>query len=303
MECEGGEVAMTRPSGRSWHAVVVMAVLVLTGCQDAPREPHPLEATGSASPTSGAVPTGSTEPSGTWTIEDSDVTESSGLARGTRHPDVLYTHNDRGSEAELFAIDRNGTRAVLQLDVTAVDWEDIASSPDGRLWIADTGDNEEQRESVALHVVEEPEVLASGSVPTTTYDLRFPDGPHDAEGLLVDPRDMRVYLVTKSADGGRVYAAPVRLDAGAVNDLTPVGEAPRNVTGAAFAPDGSMLVMRNQGRAFFYDELGAEPTVVPLPSQPQGESVTFTSDGTHVLVGSEGPASTVLEVPVPGLRP
>jgi hypothetical protein len=100
-----------------------------------------------------------------------------------------------------------------------------------------------------------------------------------------------------------VYAAPLRLDPARVNLLTAVGDAPPNVSAGDFAPDGEMLVMRNQGRAFFYDELDGDPTVVPLPPQPQGESVTFTSDGTDVLVGSEGPASTVIEVPVPELQP
>ena len=285
---------------RSW-GVAVLAVGTLAACQGASSPTHPLEATESTARTPPSTPKESAEPAGPMTISDPDVVESSGLALSHLHPGVLYTHNDLGAPPQIFAVDRDGTRATLSLDVTAVDWEDIASTPDGRLWVADTGDNDEQRESVAVQVVEEPDVLASGSLSATTYELRYPDGPHDAEALLVDPRDMRVYLVTKASDGGRVYAAPATLDPGGVNTLTDVGEAPPNVTAGDFAPDGLALVLRNQGRAFFYSELGGTPTVVSLPPQPQGESATFTADGEHVLLGSEGASSTVLEIPVPEL--
>ena len=227
------------------------------------------------------------------------MTESSGLTRSYAHPGVLYTHNDRGGLANLFALDASGTRAVLTLDVLAVDWEDIASTPDGKIWVGDIGDNERTRESIQVMEVDEPEVLVSDEVPSTTYQLRYPDGPHDAEALLVDPRDNRVYVVTKEPDVGRVYAAPTTLDAQGSNVLEYVGKAPLNVTGGEFSPDGELVVLRNQGRAFFYSELGGTPTEVTLPRQPQGESITFTADARHVIVGSEGVVSVLECVATP----
>jgi hypothetical protein len=281
--------------------VSLVLVLSVSGCGDGGTQAHPFDDTVSAAP-SGKPSAGEGQPGQPQTfltIDDSRVAESSGLARSNRHPGVLYTHNDAGSAPEVFAIDASGTRAVLTLDVPATDWEDIASTPDGRLWIGDIGDNRGIRSSVSVSVVEEPVVLASTAVTSTTYRFSYPDGAHDAEALLVHPRTGRLYLVTKGEDEGTVYAAPAELSTDGVNLLQAVGEAPLNITGGDIAPDGSPLVLRNQGRAFFYPALGEPATEVTLPEQPQGESIVFDQDGTHVLVGSEGARSTVLQVPVP----
>lgn len=235
-------------------------------------------------------------------LEDPRISESSGIARSNVHDGVYYTHNDRGSPAQLFAVDHTGTRAVLDLGVTAIDWEDIASTPDGRLWVADTGDNEELRTSVSLVVVDEPDVLVSARLAAMTYNLSYPDGPHDAEALLIDPRDRRVYVVTKAPERGVVYAAPAQLEGQGPNMLRRVGTAPNNITAGDFAPDGRVVVLRNQGKAFFYRHLGGTPTEVVLPPQPQGESVSFTADGAHVLLGSEGLHSNLVRLPVPRLE-
>jgi len=279
--------------------VVLLVGLSATACQDREPSTSPLEPPPSATPASPSEHPSTTRPvscphRGGWTIEDPRITESSGLARSQVHPGVLYTHNDRGTPPNLFAIDASGTRAVLRLDATAVDWEDVAITPDAKIWVADLGDNERVRPTVQVNVLDEPDVLVSASVSAATYDFRYPDGPQDAEALLIDPRDDRVYVVTKDLKAGRIYQAPARLDTEKPNLLRYLGAAPPSITGGDFSPKGDRVVLRNQARAFFYDEIGGAPTEMTLPSQRQGESVTFTADGGHVLVGSEGVDSTIL---------
>lgn len=282
----------------SWRAGRAAAAVVLSlsapwvaGCQS-PRSPvNPLDAT--SQPSSATDPSSASgEGSGVSQIEDPRIEESSGLALSHVHPGVLYTHNDRGAPPYLYAVDTSGTRAVLDLNVSALDWEDVASTPDGRVWIGDIGDNEEVRSSVSVSVIDEPDLLVSGAVGATTFRLRYPDGPHNAEALLVDPRGQRVYIVTK-ADPGRIYAAPVDLDEQRVNVLVDLGEAPPNVSAGDFADDGGTVVLRNQAQAYFFRRLGGPATRVSLPEQPQGESVTFTPSGTQVLLGSEDRKSVV----------
>ena len=43
---------------------------------------------------------------------------------------------------------------------------------------------------------------------STWYRFTYPDGPHDAEALLVDPRDGRIWIATKDVFGGGLYRAP-----------------------------------------------------------------------------------------------
>ncbi len=50
----------------------------------------------------------------------------------------------------------------------------------------------------------------------------------------------------------------------------------------------SHFVLRTQGSALFYEGIGHAPRTVELPRQEQGESIEVASDGSYILVGSEG---------------
>ena len=67
--------------------------------------------------------------------------------------------------------------------------------------IGDIGDNNAVRENgLLVHRVLEPQPTDQAEVttePPTSFRLRYPDGPGDAETLLVHPRTGRLYVVTK----------------------------------------------------------------------------------------------------------
>lgn len=151
---------------------------------------------------------------------DERIDESSGVAVSA-DAQTVFTHNDSGDTARFFAVDLRGcTLATYRLTGPggddAVDWEDAARAGD-TLYFADTGDNGRRRAQVDVYAVPVPEVPPTGpgaclpsadrTTPSTRYRLRYPDGPHDVETLLVDPADCRLYLVTKEPDGrSAVYA-------------------------------------------------------------------------------------------------
>ncbi|HET6813152.1 MAG TPA: hypothetical protein VFJ69_03970, partial [Actinomycetota bacterium] len=150
-------------------------------------------------------------------LEDPRILESSGLALSRRHPAVLWTHNDSGGGPELYAVGSDGrTLATLTLaGAEARDWEALAPGRDDRgrpaLLVGDIGDNQDLWPEVAVYRVTEPARLRDATVPAVRYRLRYADGPRDAEALLVDPRSNRLYVATKSSDGGGLYRAPARL--------------------------------------------------------------------------------------------
>jgi hypothetical protein len=232
------------------------------------------------------------------TIQDSRITESSGLARSTYPRDTLFTHNDSGDGARVFAVDPNGkTRAVITLSgVRTRDWEDIAAGPDHTLWVGDIGDNRGIRDSIAVHRFVEPATLGDTSVNTTTYQLTYPDGRHNAEGLMVHPVSGRVYVVTKKSSGAGIYAAPSALSASGSNRLTRVASAPSLVKAASFAADGSRFVLSAGGVLHVYKTIGGTGVTVQKPSLKQGESAAVTREGGAVIVGSEGANSPLYRV-------
>lgn len=233
-----------------------------------------------------------------FVLEDPRIDESSGLAASLVHPDIYYTHNDRGSDPQVFAVSSTtgATEALLDLDASAVDWEDIEVTDSG-VWVGDIGGGGAVRATVSVVVFPEPVPLADGSPDGTEYELTYEDGAHNAEALLVDPASDQVYVVTKDPRGGAIYSAPEKLGPGE-NLLRRIAEAPPNVTAGSWAPDGPGFALRNYARAFVYDGLDDRPRVVELPESPQGESLVLLEDGA-LLVGSEGSGSEVVRVEVP----
>ncbi|GAB3550439.1 hypothetical protein GCM10027444_19600 [Actinopolyspora lacussalsi] len=86
------------------------------------------------------------------------------------------------------------------VETDTYDVVNLGRRADGTLWLADTGDNSSRRDTVALHVID-----PSGA--TELYRMKCPDGPHDAEALLLG-REGNVHLVTKNPLGA--VPAPAR---------------------------------------------------------------------------------------------
>lgn len=237
-------------------------------------------------------------------FEDSRISESSGLALSARHPHTVWTVNDSGDSARVFAVDtRTGaTVGVHTFDADVRDVEALAVTAHGRMLVADVGDNGTSRDVVRVFLFDEPALgRTAGGPPGQSWELAYPDGPHDAEALAVDPRTGRVLVVTKNRLGG-IYALPKSPRRAGANRLTRVGTAPATVTDAVFLPDGSALAVRTYTSLHLLDPDTLVPlTSTLLPLQPQGETVAVAPGRTALLVGSEGKHSRVQHVDVPAL--
>jgi len=241
---------------------------------------------------------------GDFQVLDDRVTESSGLALSVRHPHTVWTANDSGDSGRIFAVDtRTGrTTGVHTYGAPVRDVEALAVTPQGRVLVGDLGDNAGDRSVVRIFWFDEPD-LGQTSGGWASWELEYPDGPHDAESLAVDPRTSRVYVVTKGATGA-VYALPPEPSRRGVNRLARVGPAPAIATDAVFLADGSGLLVRTYTRVVRLDpgtfrEVGADF----LPLQRQGETIALAPGGGRLLVGSEGARSTVRVVDVPPVSP
>jgi len=257
------------------------------------------------------------DPAVSGTVTDARITECSGLAWSRIQP-VLWLHNDSGDTARFFGVNEQGeVVAVVKLaGASARDWEDIAVGPDPEgnqaVFLADIGDNGRVRSSVKIYRVPEPLIDLSQTplqLSLEDYDtirLRYPDGPHDAETLLVDPQTGDIYILTKEGDGrSHIFFAEAPKD-GEDLVLQEVGEiqlgtgrlpGSRLLTGGDISPDGSKIVLRTYNRIFVFlwqegqslgDALAAEPCPAPAPQERQGEAVAFGPAGLTYWTLSEG---------------
>jgi hypothetical protein len=229
------------------------------------------------------------------------ATELSGLVVSPTRRDVLWSVNDSGNPASLLAFTTAG-RSVAEVAVTGavnVDWEDIAAGPDGTLLVGDIGDNLGERPSIVVYRV--PEETGGGTVaPAARYELRYPDGGHDAEALLFDRASGTIVIVTKSFTGAaRVYVARqpssrrvTTLRRTATIDLGAV-------TAGDVSADGRTIVLRTYDSAYAWRRRAGESVAAALRRKPcnvdaallaegQGEALALTRDGRAFYTVPEG---------------
>ncbi len=312
---------MTPPGGRSGRAVLALALVLavsLAGCDSSsggssnPKQrpgPPPKSAVYEAACAGTLV---ASTPGG---LASTEMDESSGLVVSATNPDTLWINNDSGDTARVFAVSTTGAlRGIYALaGATALDWEDIAIGPGPQpstpyLYVGDIGDNAEGRANIVVYREKEPTVVGDGG--TYTLDgvdaltLQYPDGPHDAEALLVDPRSGELYVIAKHLAGGPagVYRAPAGLAAGSTTVLALVGDLKlplgllNAVTAADISRDGNTIGVRtygavrlwNRGRHSVIATLGSKPCDGPIPGEIQGESLGLAPGGLEYFTVSEG---------------
>ncbi|MEU0372675.1 WD40 repeat domain-containing protein [Streptomyces sp. NPDC006283] len=250
-----------------------------------------------------AVPAAADDGAG-FTVEDPRITESSGLAASRAHPGIYWTHNDQ-DQPRIFGVDAKTGATVATITLRRVgeprDMEAISVGPDGNIYVGDIGDNlDGSWDHVWIYRFPEPKQLRDQTVNATQFDVKYADGARNAEALMVHPKTGRVYIASKNEEGGGLYEGPATLDPRATNVFRRIGEVPW-VTDGAFSPDGRELVLRSYFSARGYEwkdgRLGADHRV-RAPIQAQSESVTYTTDGTALMFGTEGEQSDVQRVEV-----
>jgi hypothetical protein len=209
-----------------------------------------------------------------------EIREASGLVKSRRHAGVFWTHNDSGDRPRIFAVDDKG-RLLAEYAVKgaeAIDWEDIAIDDLGRLYIADTGNNDNERRDLTVYRIPEPDPSRPGGVVSVEQVIRFhypeqiafPDRSRmnfDAEALFWVPRrdgdGGRLYLLTKHrSDRSTVLYRFDSLDGEADLALTRLSSfeigagGPRSagmVTAADATPDGGLLAVLTYGAVVFFE--------------------------------------------------
>lgn len=307
----------------------MLVLVVVTGCQQVP-----LAENARARPVREETTTNAVEAYGPPVkladLEDKAIDESSGLVASRTSPGNYWTHNDSGNGPVIYAFDSMGKRrGVWRVEgATSEDWEDMAAGPGPKpgtnyLYIGDIGDNSGNRDELTLWRIPEP-VIRSTDVtstakkpmmtePAEAIRLKYPDGNHDSEALLIHPTTGRIYLVTKvPLVNSSVYAAEMPSDTRDVVTLKRIGEvevpglAGGIITGGAISPDGRRaalcdyfngyeLVLKNPRASF--DSIWKEPLeTLDLGKRKHGETITYRLDGKAILATSERLPTPLIQI-------
>ena len=197
-------------------------------------------------------------------LDDPRLDEARGWPQSPRDSPSV---NDSGNATVVYTLAPDcSVTATRSVGVSGRDVEDLARGADGTLWLADIGDNDRRR---ADH---RPDP-APGPRRGRRARLVYPDGPHDAETLLL-PADGRPVIVTKDL-GGRsgVYTTDAPPAGPSPTPLRRVGEVvvpldehrraatARAVraglyTGGALSADGRVAALRTYTDAWLFPVAG-----------------------------------------------
>ncbi len=243
------------------------------------------------------------------------IDEASGLVASRKNPGALWTHNDSGGDPTVHLIsERGATQATCRLmGAKSRDWEDIAVGPgpvagETYLYVGDIGDNNAQHAVKTVYRFVEPRLAdrVSDTLIRQVDALRFvyPDGPRDAETLLLDPFTRDLYVLSKRDKFVHIYRAAFPQNTESTDTLELLDQIPREqvgileqLVGGDISPDGKEVLLKSYVQVFYWqranaqtslvDLLQTKPQVLPYQPEPQGEAIGFATDGSGYFTLSE----------------
>ena len=259
----------------------------------------------------------------TGKLQDKEMNEISGIAASAVNKGVLYVHNDSGDTSRFFAIDETGKlnatyyfHGLEGAPYGVRDCEDIAVGPGplkgkSYIYVGDIGDNGAVRNHIAVYRIAEPNGVATGSktVASTPVYLKYPDGPRDAETLMIDPLEKLIYIVSKRQDSVTVYTAPLAFKTSDTITLTKrcklffAGFRPLKwITAGDISADGKQILLKSYMNIYYWKREPGVPVWKVMMQKPeelnyeqekQGEAIGFTRDGKSFYTTSEGVFSPI----------
>ena len=249
-----------------------------------------------------------------------EMDEISGIAVSGIRKDVYYIHNDSGDTSRFFAISPDGTiKNVIYFKgdpsqpLGAVDCEDIAVGigPDKNksyVYLGDIGDNGAVRKYITIYRFEEKQNWAKDSLiknaEVVPVHYKYPDGPKDAESLMIDPIEKLIYIVSKRSDSVTVYTTPLKFKANDTLVLSKKCKLYFNgfrpfkwITAGDISLDGQQILLKSYEKVYYWKRSNNEPvwktmlktpTELPYKPEKQGEAIGFTLDGKGYYTTSEG---------------
>lgn len=251
-------------------------------------------------------------------LQNANLTQASGLAFSRRAEGLMWSHNDSGDMNRIFLIGTHGAnRGVFRiLGSGNRDWEDMAIG-DGPepgvpyLYIGDFGDNNKVYSEIYIYRFAEPDPATAdtslqwrdvGPEGVDQITLKYPDGPRDAESLLLDPLTLDLYIVTKSDFPARIYRLEYPYEHGESYVLELYGTLPVTLlTGGAISADGTKILLKTKERTWLWTRTAEEsladaflraPDRMPYLPEPQGEAIAFsTGDYSYFTLSERGASS------------
>jgi hypothetical protein len=203
---------------------------------------------------------------------------------------------------------------------TSIDWEDLAIGPCGDvpacLWVGDIGDNDASRSDLAVLSVPEPDINGLVDFELTAaparHSFEYPEGPQDAEALVIDGEGTPFVLTKRTDKTSRIYQIPTHdsematligaIDTGPADAMAGL---PTATTAADFWADAGRLIVRGYLYTFevrltdgkISDAPTSDSAQVLTGLELQGEAIAYDPSGPAIWHVSEGSHPRLWRIP------
>jgi len=268
----------------------------------------------------------------TGALKIREMDEISGIAASSINKGLYYVENDSGDTSRVFAIDSTGkNHATIYFNGAGgepygvADCEDIAVGPgpikgQSYLYDGDIGDNYSARQYIVVYRTPEQKAWADTGIKhafAESVRYTYPDGPKDAETLMIDPIENLIYIVSKRRDSIGIYTAPLMFKNHDSEVLTLHGKLffkgikpLKWITAGDISKDGTQILIKSYDKVYYWQRplnepvwkvmLTQKPKELPYYMEKQGEAIGFTPDGKGYYTTSEGVYSPIYYYKIPG---
>tara|TARA_R110002051_G_scaffold234092_1_gene295656 strand:+ start:18414 stop:19265 length:852 start_codon:yes stop_codon:yes gene_type:complete len=236
--------------------------------------------------------------------------ESSGMAY--YQDDKVWTIEDHGNKDVIYQVDFKGNiRSEFKVkNAKNEDWEDLTTDKKGNLYVADIGNNDNDRKDLVIYKLPNPETELGDKINAIKIEFSYPEQakfpPKKAE-LVFDAeaifhRENHLFIITKNRAtpfNGKtlIYKIPDTEGnhaAQLIGQFVPCkNEAICQITSAAVSPSGKKVVLLSYGFLWIYSDFSGdkffEGTLkkIDLGARTQLEAVCFKDENTLLLSDEE----------------
>lgn len=227
------------------------------------------------------------------------VEESSGLV-ALPQKGLYLTHNDAGNKPYLYKIDEQGKLVeTIKLNLQNEDWEDLTRDDEGYVYIAETGNNNNNRRELKVYKLklENPQQVETISF---TYEdqKQYPPAKKernfDVEAIFYS--NGSIYLVTKDRGlqtTAKVYKVPAKAGEFTAK-LIGSHDINAEITGADISPNADKVALLSEGKIHLFTGFDTPKTFydgtyneLRLKDAGQTEGIAFEDEET-LMITSEG---------------
>ncbi|WP_036156945.1 NHL repeat-containing protein [Maribacter forsetii] len=236
----------------------------------------------------------------------SSLSENSGLA--TYNDSTIWAIEDSGNKDEIYQVNFKG-KILKSLEVKNGknhDWEDLTIDTAGNLYIADIGNNANERKNLEILKLPNPTIEPGDKIDAEKIELYYPDQkdfPPKKDALFYDSEAIfhhgdKIYIVTKNRSHSftgeaRIYSVPDTkgsYEASLVGTFIPCTSWNTcRITSIDISPKGDKIIALSYGKLFVFTDFTWDDFTkgnmqeIDLGARSQLESVCFLNDDTLLI--------------------